>query len=550
MQLPVYNESQVQPNTLPTPNFQTGDPVAQAGMRVGQQLEHSSNQMFELARAEAVKANSAVVMGRIARLNTSRINLLYDPKAGLLTTQGEKALNISQVGATKFNEEYNKALEGLTPEQEQLFRQHTANDKKEVLLALNRHEAKQGKVLQVTNAKAVVDSHEQILGTLYTDIDGAFQTRLKQMQAAVLDMAQMQGFGAESPTAKSMITEVTSKAYQYAIEQLADTGDPSKAQEVLNKYSSQIAPGTMVLLQQKLKSNFKDARITKAYTELYEKFNGDFTAMNEELSKPGTQKTLGLNVEESFYVKKQISDAQVDKDKSDNIRWNKNATNVFLNLSKTSVGQIDMMVQRGDLSYQLGEHFKTEKKQVLTGGPSDPWAWYRAYTKIKDAAGDPDSMVKVRNEVFSMGGLSFADKKDLVKLTEGQEDKYEAGISKKGMDYIKSVVMPSQTMITAAKPAEAQKFLEAGIAYEKALSDARKKGEKITPEFIEKTSKSIAQTYSMTIYDQMDAVTAAQRAAKAKREGVKNQQPKKKLVGYKDGKPVYDIGNGKWQVGE
>jgi hypothetical protein len=90
------------------------------------------------------------------------------------------------------------------------------------------------------------------------------------------------------------------------------------------------------------------------------------------------------------------------------------------------------------------------------------------------------------------------------------------------------------------------------MAYEKAVSDARKKGEKITPEFIEKTSKSIAQTYNMTIYDQMDAVTAAQRTAKAKRTGIKeqSQNQQKRIVGYKDGKPVYDLGNGKWQVGE
>jgi hypothetical protein len=304
--------------------------------------------------------------------------------------------------------------------------------------------------------------------------------------------------------------------------------------------------------QKQAQSLGKDERITDAYASLYAKYNGNFTAMDEELSKPGSQKSLGLNLEESFYVKAKISAAQLDKEKADNVRWNKNATEVFLNINKTSLGKIEQMVQRGDLSYQLGEHFKQQKKEALTGGPSDPWTWYRTYIKIKDSAGDPDALVKIRNEIFVTGGLSFSDKKDFVRLAEGQEDKYEAGVTKKGMDYIKSVVMPSQTMITAAKPAEAQKFLEAGMAYEKAVSDARKKGEKITPEFIEKTSKSIAQTYNMTIYDQMDAVTAAQRTAKAKRTGIKeqSQNQQKRIVGYKDGKPVYDLGNGKWQVGE
>lgn len=168
---------------------------------------------------------------------------------------------------------------------------------------------------------------------------------------------------------------------------------------------------------------------------------------------------------------------------------------------------------------------------------------------IKDSAGDSDSMVKARNQIFAMGGISFADKKDLIRLTETTDDKYEAGLSKKGMDYIKAVVMPSQTMISAAKPEEAKKFLEAGMAFELAMENAKKNKVKITPEFIEKTSKGIASAYSMTIYEQMDAVTAAQRAAKAKKSGQKKDQ-----YGYYigetmtvNGKTYKYIGNDQWQ---
>jgi hypothetical protein len=220
---------------------------------VNQALGGLGKTLSDVAYDAQVDANASKVMGKAVEFNAKRLDLLNNPKTGLLTTQGENAINISQKGSEEFDKIYAESLEGMNPAQQQLFKQHTANEKNEVLLQLNRHEAQQGKALQITNATALVDSQAQVLSTLYTDIDGSFQERLKQVQAATLDLAHMHGYSDTSPAAQGMVNDVTDKAYKNAITQIADSGDPMKAQEVLNKYSGHIEPGTVALLQHQLK---------------------------------------------------------------------------------------------------------------------------------------------------------------------------------------------------------------------------------------------------------------------------------------------------------
>jgi hypothetical protein len=279
---------------------------------------------------------------------------------------------------------------------------------------------------------------------------------------------------------------------------------------------------------------------------LWEKYGGDFNAMNEALSNPKTQKEYGLGMEDSFYIKGQISAAQADKEKADSVRYDKTAKEVFLNLRKMTPGKIDMLVKGGELDYKLGEHFKTELKQVGEG-VSNHMTYFNLYSQVKSAAGNPDAIIKVRSNIFASGGLSFSDKKSLLSLTEGSEDKYEAGVTKQGADFIKNVVMPSQTLISAAKPKEAENYLDAMRTYNDAISKARDKNGKLDAESVNKIAKEVASSYTMSVYDQMEA-------AKEAMTKDKNRAKKKDKFGFvigekKEirGKSYTYIGNDQWQ---
>jgi hypothetical protein len=258
VKIPTLDSSPVSTNQLATPQVPASSSDTQALSGFGKTLQGVGSEMMDYAAEENAKANSAVVMGRIAKLNENRLKMMHNPgqgtDAGLLTRQGEEALNISQNGIETFDKLYGQAMEGLSPEQTRLFQQHTANERNEVLLQLNRHEAEQGKVLQTANAKALVDTHEQVLGTLYMDMgpEGSFQYRLKQLQAAVLDQAHMHGFGSDSPVAQNMVAEATSKAYENAIHQLADR-QPSAAMEKFREVKDKLEPAAAARLEDKLK---------------------------------------------------------------------------------------------------------------------------------------------------------------------------------------------------------------------------------------------------------------------------------------------------------
>lgn len=307
--------------------------------------------------------------------------------------------------------------------------------------------------------------------------------------------------------------------------------DPSYKQELYKHLPADKVDDMEKLLASAGSDSIRQA----AYNALYVKHNGNFVAMNEDLSKPETQKEYGLGLEDSFYIKRQISDAQGDKDKADLEHWDKTATEVFLNLKNITPGQIDRLVQQGDLSYQLGEHFKQEKKQQWEGA-TDPQAYYNLYSQIKGSYGEPDALKQVRQKIFSSSDLSLADKKSLLTMTETTEDKFESEVTKRGLDYIKSTVMPSQTMISAAKPTESANFLEAMKTYDDAIKTAKKNGEKINAETVNRIAKEISQIYSMTIYDQIDAVKEQMQKDKEKRSGIKypnfkikNKEDKEKI---------------------
>ena len=235
--------------------------------------------------------------------------------------------------------------------------------------------------------------------------------------------------------------------------------------------------------------------------------------------------------------------------------YDEGAKEIFLNLGNMKPILIDNAVKTNRISWQMGEHFKTQLKSAQDG-PSDPMTYFRLYKEIHASAGDSDAMLKTRQNIFSTGGLSFSDKKSMLTMTEGELDKDESKVRELGANYIKNLVMPSQTMITAAKPKEAENYIDAMKNFDQAILTAKKNGEKINSETVNRIAKEVAATHSMTIYDQMDAAKNKMKTDKEKAAQKKAGQP----TGQKDkfgftvgenkvirGKSYKYIGNDQWQ---
>jgi hypothetical protein len=257
-------------------------------------------------------------------------------------------------------------------------------------------------------------------------------------------------------------------------------------------------------IEKLLKSAAKDGIRQDAYTKLYAEFQGDAGAASVALNDPTTQKKLGLNLEDTFFVKNRLQESAQDKLKLDEARWDKNAMDLFVNLKSTTPGKIDAAVVNNDISWKIGEHFKRMQKEDKEA-PSDPYTWSKLYSQVKDATGDPDALQKVRTAIIVSGGVSVNDKKHLLQVTENNQDQFETLLIKKGADHIKQMVMPSETMISSAKPEEARQYIKSVMDYETAINNYRKGGKLIDADFITRTAGTIAEANRLSIADQLKA---------------------------------------------
>ena len=253
MNIPVLNETNVSnTNALPTPQRPTSSPVTQALGQVGEAVQSVGSELMNFAHQEYVKANSAVVMGRVAELNKQRINLMNDPKSGLLIKQGEQAANITPTGMDAFSKLHDGLRVGLNPEQLRLFNEHTASQPGEVQLQLMRHEAEQGKVVQQTNSKSLVDTDQQLLSTLFRD-PVAFDKQLAVTRAHELDRLHLHGFSTDSQTAKDALQKLTSDAWTENINAVM-TEKPEQARHLFEIHQDELEPHQRIATGQRVKS--------------------------------------------------------------------------------------------------------------------------------------------------------------------------------------------------------------------------------------------------------------------------------------------------------
>ncbi len=537
--IPTYERRMSIPGTSPNVEQDIGSAgiVGNAIAKFGQTGMIASEEVSKtLARRQAEEDNI-----KLADLRNQYVKSSIDYEAQNLEKRGKDAFGIVDQAKVDLENQKVEALKGIDPR----LIPHAQNildvENNRTLDKLTLHALHEGEVAKVTARKETLDLAAQRIATMSDSV-------LDVKEEIALTAQIQKRLGMNDAELNLMQAQLATVAVQTAI----NNGDVVTAKEHIAEYRTLLDSFNMRdELEAKLKNADKDAKVTDAYGNLFEKFSGDFTQMSKYLDDPKNQKELGLTLETASYLKSRISAAQTDKEKADQVEWDKTAKDVFLNLRKMTPGKINNLVADGKLSYKLGEHFKEELNKETN---TDPMTYYRVYTQVKDAAGDPDALLKVRQSIFNTFGLSFNDKKSLLAMTETEQDKHEAALTKRGMDYIQRTVMPSQTMISAAKPIEAAKYLEAAKAFDDAVSKAKQKGEKIDGAFIEKTSKEISQAYTMSVTDQIEAMNKRMKEDQEKRKAKKEAAKGKDKFGFAvgdtkiiQGKTYTYIGNDQWQ---
>jgi hypothetical protein len=206
-------------------------------------------------------------------------------------------------------------------------------------------------------------------------------------------------------------------------------------------------------------------------------------------------------MEQTDYLRGFISRAEADKKQQQAVAYDQTARDMFLNFKTLTPTKIDQAVRSGALDYKTAEHFKNELKQTVET-KTDPVTYDRVLRDIYSGAKPPE---QIRVEILRSGSLSRADKEKFLNKTEAQIEKLDAKNLTRAMSYLKETVMPSQTMITAAKPAEALNYLKAAEAMESEVLNARKNGKPLSSQEVIEKAREISQTFKMSVKEQMDA---------------------------------------------
>lgn len=263
-----------------------------------------------------------------------------------------------------------------------------------------------------------------------------------------------------------------------------------------------------------IESAKKNANETTAYIDATQQWPEPGQAAIGVLT-PDFIKKHNLTIQQSQNIAQSFRAIIAQNEQAQTATFYKTATDIFLNLRSMTSQKIDNIVLAGKLDYKTAEHFKAELRQVGEGR-TDPATYDRFLQDIYSDAKGPEA---IRMEIYRTGGLSRADKEKLLTKTEAKIEKIDARNLSRAMQYLKETVMPSQTMVTAAKPDEALNYLKATEAMEAAVVEARKAGKPLNSKQVIETAQEISQTFKMSTREQMEA------ARKRMQEDAKKLKP-------------------------
>lgn len=167
--VPVYDSPQAQQAPL-RPQYEQvrpaqagadafGGGVAQGLQQLGQGLDHVSKEAAQLHEEETKKANAARVMDAYSKLGQWQNTNLYDPKAGALAQQGEKALGKQDTYLADFDKTANAISEALgNDDQRATFAHMRMQERDSVYKELARHERGQFEAVAKEKFNGVLDT--------------------------------------------------------------------------------------------------------------------------------------------------------------------------------------------------------------------------------------------------------------------------------------------------------------------------------------------------------------------------------------------------------
>lgn len=315
MLIPRYNQTIIDQSQLPGPRMSGASPIGRALEGAGSTLAHVGDQALSFAMEQQSKANEMAVLDASVKFGTSWLEIDNVARQRV----GKDALDIKGP-LDMYEQEYNKALDGLNgEEQKRLFKLHNDKSREQFTLNLERHASEQYGIMNKNNAKAKVDLEGQKLSTLYRD-PSQYDIRnpdsqINKLRAAAADMMHIHGVSEGSEAWNQGMQAAEGKAYSDRIKLLMNE-NPAEAEHFFQVHQDDIPAHEREQLKHQISAigDEKDG-IDAAFEMLGHIQTGDKT--ETEMEKMLHEKFF--NKPKAFkYAKAQLSDL-IRKDHDDKV---------------------------------------------------------------------------------------------------------------------------------------------------------------------------------------------------------------------------------------
>ena len=593
MQIPTYEPNQVQPNTLPTPQIPTSDPVAPAIERLGQTLSGVANKQFDLAKELKYRADVSRVDKVHADFLMEYNDVMHNPQTGFLNQMGDQARGITPKGLEKVQELIGKYSGQLTDPQQQYMWQRIAKAHlPQAELNLERWESIQSKEAGIQNKKAVIkglgENVESMVFSTSEEIAPAMNEYLYKVQELY---EHSYGFGPDSDVSKQKVKDAKSGAWEKIIEQRASI-NPVWALKTVDEESEKgtLSPDAVTKIRTKLQPQinaYQTQNIIQQVSGMYPKTH-DEPFERAKYQKEADKLTDDPKIREMVHkkIKEDESDWKDDKAQqyavySGNILmearkdWNKRR--------QTDVTKIMRMPEFGNLpkdeQEKVLDKVDSENRTIVSGERSllaaersARAAESQAKAEERRAAADErrnkiEEGHKIYNHYdLNPKELSYLSKEKMgaLALNMGESDwkllanKWNKVNKPESLGFYQLEADLKNKIFQDLKISDPETQKKISQSTDEFIGTKQKEsGHKLSPDEVEKAViEGMRQVYVTQPGKLWGVNKGVPKMLMEVKEGetVEGEQPKKKggkkIVGTKNGKNVYDLGNGKWQIGE
>jgi len=294
-----------------------------------------------------------------------------------------------------------------------------------------------------------------------------------------------------------------------------------------------------IVLKDRLEKEQNQKIVDETYKELKSKFPNDYPLMLKRLYDADYQKEKGITGPLSNQVENLLKSEWATTETERTKKHETNGANLFVNLRKTPSGVIDQMVLTDQISWQQGEHFKSERQR--TDPVEDDAATYAILLqKALDPTLTEDKRPKIQMEIITSRGLKTETKKTLIKdLLEDQLFK-DPWFKRAEKEIKEGLGWTEQMGFFNLK--DPSKILKAQTSYRdvtnQLITDIKKEG--LRGPDIYKRAKELVLPKQMEVWDMLMG------GGKGKEEKPKEKYEIGKIYTDAQGNKAKYIGNGKW----